>query len=72
MVTKWDVLTARLAEAEAEASRLRVELAGLDATECGLSCDGCGEVLATEGDFARHFVVSDTRYLNLGECPARL
>ena len=71
MATKWDVLTARLAEAEAKASQLRRELAGLDATDCGLRCSGCGEVLATEGDFARHFVVADVRFLNLGECPAR-
>jgi len=31
----------------------------------------CREVLRTEGDFARHFVVPDERYLNLGNCPTK-
>jgi hypothetical protein len=43
--------------------------AGLDATRCGLTCTGCGEALVTEGDFARHFVIKDPTYLNLGNCP---
>jgi len=32
-------------------------------------CNACGIPLATEADFARHFVVADPRYLNLGDCP---
>lgn len=45
------------------------ELKLLDGTECGLLCDRCREHLPTEGDFARHFVIPDAKYLNLGDCP---
>lgn len=31
-------------------------------------CSGCGEHLETEADFAKHFVVSDWRYRNIGAC----
>ena len=36
-----------------------------------MKCVRCREVLRTEGDFARHFVVPDERYLNLGNCPTK-
>lgn len=36
-----------------------------------MKCVRCGEILHTEGDFARHFVVPDERYLNLGNCPTK-
>lgn len=46
---------------------------GLARTSCGLICYGCGAVLATELDFADHFVIgtSDIRngHWNLAECP---
>ena len=45
------------------------ELEALDRTRCELTCDHCGTFLPTEGDFARHFVIPDARYLNLGNCP---
>ncbi len=32
-------------------------------------CSGCGEVLHTEGDFARHYLIPDATYKNLGNCP---
>jgi hypothetical protein len=55
--TKWDYLSA-------------AERTALDATPLNLPCSGCGENLATEGDFARHFVLLYGRqYLNLGYCP---
>ena len=54
--TKADLITADVLE-------------DLEHTHCGLSCDGCGTRLETEADFARHFVLPDGRYLNLGECP---
>lgn len=69
--TKWSVLTGRLAALEAQAAKLREELTGLDATPFGGECGGCDVHLATEGDFARHFIVLDLRYLNLGGCPDR-
>lgn len=35
-------------------------------------CSLCRADISTEYLFAAHFVVTDLRYLNLGECPARL
>jgi hypothetical protein len=32
-------------------------------------CFGCGSELPTEAVFAKHFVLTDTRFLNLGYCP---
>lgn len=34
----------------------------------GGACSVCGTTLATEADFAEHFVIRDSRYLNIGEC----
>lgn len=56
MTTKWDLIS----EDERE---------GFRNTPCNLNCTGCGELLATEADFAAHFVLADIRYKNLGECP---
>lgn len=59
MTTKADLLSAE-------------ELAALDRTPFGGACSGCRMVLATEGDFARHFVLIDPkRWRNLGWCPKR-
>lgn len=69
MRTKWSILVARQAELQAQADKARAELAGLEATRFDGECHGCGLLLKTEGDFARHFTVPDARYLNLGECP---
>lgn len=44
-------------------------LDGLDKQAFGGTCSGCGTRLETEGDFARHFLIRDATYLNLGECP---
>jgi hypothetical protein len=71
MRSKWEILTARAAKLRAEAEAIERELAGLDATRCGLRCGGCGAVHATEGDFARHYLIPDERWLNLGRCPER-
>jgi hypothetical protein len=39
---------------------------------CDLRCSYCDIYLATESDFAKHFVVTDPRYKNLGECPNKV
>jgi hypothetical protein len=57
--TKWDVLHA------VERTMLDAMMFGDGTTECSK----CGAELRTEGQFARHYVVSDRRYLNLGSCP---
>ena len=54
--TKWDCVD--------DATRTR-----LNAERCDIRCAGCNELLTTEGDFARHFLVPDVRYMNLGYCP---
>ena len=46
------------------------ERAALDATPVNIPCSGCGHNLATEGEFARHFILLyGPQYLNLGRCP---
>ncbi|SRR6266498_1180698 len=78
MQTKWSILTARAEELERQvrmlardAGEAREQLAELDAMTLDLPCSGCGEMLLTEGDFARHFEVADETFLNLGTCPGR-
>jgi hypothetical protein len=57
--TKWDHLT-------------ETERVALDAIPLNIPCSGCGENLATEGEFARHFtLLYGPQYLNLGRCPVR-
>lgn len=69
METKWDVLAEEVNALSAKLAEKEAYLAGLDATPCGIICSGCDTLLVTEGDFARHFFVTDRRYLNLGWCP---
>ena len=69
MTSKWFILTTRQAQLQKEADALDRDLRGMEHTPCGIPCVECGEILATEADFAKHFEVQDTRYLNLGWCP---
>lgn len=62
MVTKWDLIT--------DADRDALDRTPFtDSAGNPGACAGCGEALPTEGAFARHFVLTDRRYLNLGWCP---
>ncbi|MFI0553451.1 hypothetical protein [Streptomyces scabiei] len=56
--TKWDLIN-------------DAERASLEKIPFGHPCTGCGEMLATEADFAKHFYVPDPIYKNLGECPIK-
>lgn len=67
--TKWQILNARRNQLAEELAMLDATIDGLARTNCGLKCSGCGVVLATEQEFAEHFVIPDERYLNLGNCP---
>lgn len=67
--TKWSVLEARRDRLAKELAEAEHHLEGLQNTSCNLTCAGCGTHLATEADFAKHFVITDTRFLNLGWCP---
>ena len=71
--TKLDALAAKRDALEAALEAVNAQLEGLDQTECGLTCSGCGEVLATEYNFAAHFIVARADLiadrLNLGSCP---
>ena len=53
--TKWDLLS--------DGERIAYEN-----TDFNNYCSTCGHYLATEADFAKHYVVSDVRYFNLGSC----
>jgi hypothetical protein len=61
--TKWDFLS--------EDERVRFEKTPFTNGNDG-RCSVCGEVIKTEADFAKHFEISDIRYLNLGYCPKQL
>jgi hypothetical protein len=74
--TKWDVLQERLAKAREEVTRQEEVLTWLRNTpfkELGTDelgqCSKCHRVFPTEADFARHFLIPDERYLNIGYCP---
>lgn len=69
MRTKWDVLTERRLEAMKAYQDLDNQLKELERAQCNLRCSGCDELLKTEADFAKHFLIPDERYLNLGDCP---
>lgn len=78
MRTKWEILEERRDKARRAYESLQAELDGLDRTPCRmlghegyefLSCSTCGTEFKTEGDFARHYLIDDERYLNLGHCP---
>jgi hypothetical protein len=45
------------------------ERISLEECELDTICSQCGEKLATEADFAKHFIIPDLRYFNLGYCP---
>lgn len=72
--TKQEILILRKERVEAEIDNLGKELNRLlteihDDRPFGRPCCGCWELLETEKDFREHFIVSDSRYLNLGYCP---
>jgi hypothetical protein len=67
--SKWNILEERLTAKIAEVQQMTRELQGLERTPFGRPCSGCGEFLSTEADFAKHFVIFDERFLNIGECP---
>jgi hypothetical protein len=53
---KWDYLSP-------------AQMQALANTPWGPPCIICGQPLPTEADFAKHFVLTDIRFLNLGNCP---
>lgn len=73
MKTKWDVLIEQRDAAITELMKAQHALDDLTNVSCGLNCSACGELLVTEADFARHFVVKEydikLGLLNLGYCP---
>lgn len=66
--TKWEILVARRDEAQRQLDLANRRLEALENTPCELNCGGCGLLLETEADFAKHFPVYDERFLNLGYC----
>ena len=68
MKTKWEILTERVEGLEERLALEKHRLEALENTPCNITC-ACGHFMATEADFAKHFVIPDQRYLNLGNCP---
>lgn len=71
--TKWDIIQAELQLAKEAVAKIERNIKWMEETPFTANdtgqCSGCGEVLATEADFAKHFPVPDERYRNLGYCP---
>lgn len=55
-VTKWDLIS-------------EAERAALEVTPFGHPCTACDVHLATEADFAKHFLLYNRALLNVGYCP---
>lgn len=72
-ITKLDALNAKRDALMKALFEVHRTIEGLEKTECGITCEGCGSVLATERDFAAHFVVPQQNlvndFLNLANCP---
>lgn len=75
MRTKWQILQEKLANARENLRRLEAEVRYLENTKClrhdgvHISCGTCGVEFETEADFAKHYLVPDERYTNIGRCP---
>ena len=82
MRTKWEINEERLQKLQEDARVLEAHMEWAKRTAFMKEdlvdgkwtkvpgwCGQCKEELATEEAFERHFVVTDERYLNLGECP---
>ena len=69
--TKWNILMRRAAALEAQAWEIREGLKSMERYSLGSPCTGCGMMLETEADFARHFIVKNPAHLNLGYCPVK-
>lgn len=72
MQTKWQILEAKKARLRDELGALEAYMADLAETPFGYNCAYCKVELATEKDFAEHFLVPDGRYLNMGLCPKEI
>ncbi|AXG66336.1 hypothetical protein SEA_ANNADREAMY_257 [Streptomyces phage Annadreamy] len=67
--TKLEILAERIEKARKELAILEGMATGLENIPLNVKCTGCGELLATEKDFAGHFLVPDEQLLNTGYCP---
>jgi hypothetical protein len=70
--TKWEILSEALEEARNTVQVLEQGMRDLEAKPFGSECSYCGTEFATEADFDRHFIITNERHLNLGECPRKL
>lgn len=67
--TKWEILSAEIAEKRAELEKLESYMRGMENTPDNAKCSGCDEQFRTNADFARHFKIPNERLLNTGYCP---
>jgi hypothetical protein len=71
MRTKWDILKEKEARLIKELEDLQKDFAWMERVKTDIVCSGCGKPLETEAGFAKHFVIPDERFLNLGNCPVK-
>lgn len=72
--TKWEILEEKYEILVRRAESARLELEGLERAPFQggeESCRTCNTPIPTEAAFAKHYLVDDERYLNLGNCPTR-
>lgn len=67
--TKWQVLVAKREALQTQIDELDRRMNSLAGQSCMLRCNKCDKLHETEADFARHYLIPDERYLNLGYCP---
>jgi hypothetical protein len=73
MRSKWQILQARTDALMSQLADLTSQLDWMERTPFKANgtgrCSACGTELPTEADFAKHYLVEDERFLNLGYCP---
>jgi len=75
MRSKWEILVERKEKMRNDLAVAEATLTGMEATPFTADgtgkCSRCGTALPTEAAFAKHFLVPDEQYVNLGECPTQ-
>ena len=73
MRSKWQILEARADALMSQLKDISSQLAWMERTPFTANgtgrCSDCDTALHTEADFAKHYLVQDELYVNLGICP---
>ena len=72
MRSKWQILETRADALMSQLTDLNSQLDWMERTPFQANgtgrCSQCDTALPTEADFAKHYLVPDEQYINLGEC----